>query len=181
MITLPTHGALSTFCQICLRPCISPLLIFILLEYAGFLFTYFSHERNSISRKIVILIGYSLVLLDCDQWTYGTDCASNCTCVVANSEACNATSGDCTCKSGWEGSDCGTNIDECSNIATYSCPTNSACVDTNGSYVCSCNVGFAYAGGQCVGKYLYQNILKYNLLNVFIFMGLQAFDDYLDG
>ncbi|KAK3100523.1 hypothetical protein FSP39_021282 [Pinctada imbricata] len=86
---------------------------------------------------------------DCEAWKYGTDCNTNCTCVIANSESCNNTDGTCTCKTGYEGADCGTDIDECT-ANTYTCPTNSACQNTDGSYVCKCNAGFAYAGGQCV-------------------------------
>ena len=40
------------------------------------------------------------------------------------------------------------NIDECSNSKT-SCPLNSDCIDTMGSYICSCKDGYRSNGDLC--------------------------------
>ena len=34
------------------------------------------------------------------------------------------------------------NIDECQSSITNECPTNSECVDTDGSYYCQCKSGY---------------------------------------
>ena len=40
------------------------------------------------------------------------------------------------------------NIDECSN-GEASCPANSDCIDTPGSYICSCRYGYRLNGDVC--------------------------------
>ena len=40
------------------------------------------------------------------------------------------------------------NIDECSN-SKASCPANSDCIDTMGSYICSCKDGYRSNGDLC--------------------------------
>lgn len=42
-----------------------------------------------------------------------------------------------------------TDIDECAQ-GTFSCPANSYCVNTIGSYTCQCDLGTVKTGSQCV-------------------------------
>ncbi|XP_061188930.1 uncharacterized protein LOC133197100 [Saccostrea echinata] len=87
--------------------------------------------------------------VDCEGWRYGPECASNCTCDTQNTISCEKVSGSCACKSGWEGPTCQSDINECQN--TTICPINSECLNSNGSYSCICNPGYAFANGKCVG------------------------------
>ena len=40
------------------------------------------------------------------------------------------------------------NVDECA-ANTASCPENSQCLDSDGSYTCPCDYGFKANGGKC--------------------------------
>ena len=42
-------------------------------------------------------------------------------------------------------------INECVQ-QTHTCDINATCQDTEGSFLCSCNVGFAGNGNNCSGK-----------------------------
>ncbi|XP_059158118.1 protein draper-like [Physella acuta] len=77
----------------------------------------------------------------CNSTYYGYECSNSCTCIMANTEYCNDTTGSCTCYSGWKGINCETDIDECEND-TFCLDTNSSCVNLNGSAECRCNLGF---------------------------------------
>jgi len=74
--------------------------------------------------------------------TYGSDCASDCSCVTDNTEYCNTINGSCTCKTGWNGTDCELDVDECSQNTTNDCEAHSTCLNINGSYVCECEQGY---------------------------------------
>ena len=63
---------------------------------------------------------------------------------------CNKTDGMCNCKTGWEGSNCETDINECNNVTI--CQDNSQCQNTNGSYICVCNDGYISSGDVCIGE-----------------------------
>ncbi|XP_078334851.1 uncharacterized protein LOC111121476 isoform X3 [Crassostrea virginica] len=86
--------------------------------------------------------------IECENGTFGDKCLSNCTCNVQNTESCEKVTGNCTCKTGWEGIDCSIDIDECEN--TTICPEFSVCENKNGSYSCNCNSGYSLASGKCV-------------------------------
>ena len=51
-------------------------------------------------------------------------------------------------------------IDECESPEGSPCPAGSHCLNTNGSFVCSCDAGYHYVKmngepqGMCIGKYL---------------------------
>jgi hypothetical protein len=84
-----------------------------------------------------------ILLTACELGSFGVNCGESCTCIESNTDTCNADTGACTCKTGWTGGDCGTNIDECTDSANpHNCPVNSECVDTEGSFVCECADGF---------------------------------------
>ena len=44
-------------------------------------------------------------------------------------------------------------IDECSSEATLTCSDNSTCVNTQGSYKCTCDAGFFKDGSNCTGEH----------------------------
>ena len=43
-------------------------------------------------------------------------------------------------------------IDECASTSLNNCHPNATCTDTDGSYMCTCNVGSAGDGITCEGK-----------------------------
>ncbi|CAH3138251.1 unnamed protein product, partial [Pocillopora meandrina] len=56
----------------------------------------------------------------------------------------------CVLGSGFEGHDCGEDLDECSD-GTHNCDVNADCNNTLGSYKCSCKDGFHGNGTNCTG------------------------------
>ena len=42
-------------------------------------------------------------------------------------------------------------VDECANASTNDCSANATCENTVGSFVCTCNPGFAGNGKICTG------------------------------
>ena len=78
---------------------------------------------------------------ECLPWYYGQNCNKSCSCVESKTEICDKVTGSCTCKYGWEGANCESDINECDqNI--YTCRNNSHCFNSNGSYICECDKGF---------------------------------------
>ena len=71
-------------------------------------------------------------------------------CEQANTQSCDKVNGSCTCKDGWQGTNCTDDVLECSN--TTICGSNANCSEAEGSYVCDCNVGYKKnSGGSCIG------------------------------
>ena len=54
----------------------------------------------------------------------------------------------CSCPSGYTGTNCETDIDECT-AGTATCDANAACANTAGSYTCTCNSGYTGNGQTC--------------------------------
>ncbi|CAH1253577.1 FCGBP [Branchiostoma lanceolatum] len=54
----------------------------------------------------------------------------------------------CACASGWTGTDCDEDVDECSK-GSHSCHANATCSNTEGSYTCTCRDGFVGDGQSC--------------------------------
>src|SRR5258705_460156 len=63
--------------------------------------------------------------------------------------ACNTTSGDCECATGFtgDGTTCA-DVDECV-AEPFTCDPNAACVNAPGGYGCTCNPGFLGDGVTC--------------------------------
>ena len=91
-----------------------------------------------------------MIILECLQWTYGKNCQSNCSCNISNTESCDAITGKCICITGWNGTNCENDVDECFDEAT--CPPDSVCTNIDGDFNCTCNVGFRETiDGKCEG------------------------------
>ncbi|PVD35921.1 hypothetical protein C0Q70_02890 [Pomacea canaliculata] len=86
---------------------------------------------------------------ECPDNTYGTNCTNECTCNRQNTQSCNKTTGVCTCKGGWTGSTCDTDVDECT-AGSVTCPGNSVCINLPGTYLCSCYSGFFKSNQTCL-------------------------------
>ncbi|XP_071153468.1 uncharacterized protein [Mytilus edulis] len=87
----------------------------------------------------------------CGSNTFGKDCAQTCSCVVTNTDSCNNVDGSCTCKTGWKGTTCSVDVDECT-VTPYICNTtsNSECNNLNGTHECNCVTGYQkIADGSC--------------------------------
>ncbi|XP_025082471.1 cubilin-like [Pomacea canaliculata] len=91
----------------------------------------------------------TLALTECPDNTYGTNCTNECTCNRQNTQSCNKTTGVCTCKGGWTGSTCDTDVDECT-AGSVTCPGNSVCINLPGTYLCSCYSGFFKSNQTCL-------------------------------
>lgn len=75
-------------------------------------------------------------------------------------------SGICTCRAGWNGTDCSVDVDECKNFANI-CPDNSDCTNLNGTYLCTCKDGFSMSNNKCTGKLaVILSTSDYYLINV---------------
>uniref|UniRef100_A0A2C9LJH2 CUB domain-containing protein n=1 Tax=Biomphalaria glabrata TaxID=6526 RepID=A0A2C9LJH2_BIOGL len=70
---------------------------------------------------------------DCQPWTYGSSCSLLCPCDRNSSASCNAQTGQCTCLSGWTGSDCSQRVDPC---LSNPCPSNAICFTKSDGYTC---------------------------------------------
>ncbi|KAK3609861.1 hypothetical protein CHS0354_015052 [Potamilus streckersoni] len=86
---------------------------------------------------------------DCTDGKYGDGCNNNCSCNNTNTEKCSKVTGECTCMPGWQGPTCNMDLDECLNNST--CPKDSVCINTKGSYLCICQAGFMMTvSGDCM-------------------------------
>ncbi|CAL1540486.1 unnamed protein product, partial [Lymnaea stagnalis] len=74
----------------------------------------------------------------CPNAMYGPDCSMSCKCDFNNTMSCDGRTGACKCKQGWTSDNCSQDIDEC-HYDLYNCPQYSTCVNTIGSYNCTCS------------------------------------------
>ncbi|XP_055901448.1 neurogenic locus notch homolog protein 1-like isoform X2 [Biomphalaria glabrata] len=87
---------------------------------------------------------------ECPPNMYGDNCSIPCSCEINNTiRGCNSSTGYCSCKSGWRGSDCSVDIDECSQYRYYfPCPDYSRCYNLPGSYECQCKSGLVLGSNK---------------------------------
>ena len=88
----------------------------------------------------------------CEEGKWGPGCSNTCGC-SANTLTCDPVQGCVNCKPGWRGDyNCKENIKECQETPDI-CGDKADCMDTQGSYECTCHAGYAKNGnGSCVGK-----------------------------
>ena len=76
-----------------------------------------------------------------------------CSCIAGNTQSCDNVNGSCTCLSGWQGSTCAEDVNECLTISNLCSDPLKECNNTNGSFACTCMSGYRlYANLKCVGK-----------------------------
>ncbi|KAH9505479.1 hypothetical protein Btru_057418 [Bulinus truncatus] len=75
----------------------------------------------------------------CEPFMFNQNCTAPCKCIQNNTDYCNSTTGECLCSDGWYGSDCSSDINECSSPTL--CPDYSVCQNLPGSYECKCKEG----------------------------------------
>lgn len=96
-------------------------------------------------------IYFSLIIwfTACEPPNYGVNCQSICNC-GQGMERCDPVTG-CVCKSGWTGSDCDTDINECTTNPTI-CGSDKICQNLDGSHACNCRNGYEKnSNDNCIG------------------------------
>uniref|UniRef100_A0A2C9JSU9 EGF-like domain-containing protein n=1 Tax=Biomphalaria glabrata TaxID=6526 RepID=A0A2C9JSU9_BIOGL len=96
------------------------------------------------------LIGFtaSFWTHECPPNMYDDNCSTPCSCVVNNTiRGCNSSTGYCSCKSGWTGSDCSVDVDECSQNY-FPCPDYSRCHNLLGGFMCQCKPGLVMGSNK---------------------------------
>ena len=76
---------------------------------------------------------------------FGPNCAAGCSCAAEGTASCDSQSGACTCKTGYSGTTCAVNNDDC---ASDPCKHKGTCIDKVNRYECSCT-GTGYYGTHC--------------------------------
>ena len=99
--------------------------------------------RCIIQLKIIIIIS---ACNDTDSW--GENCVNKCNCGIGT-DYCDRLTG-CVCNQGYNGTYCTENINECLRSPSP-CINNQKCVDTEGSYYCTCETGYLIHNETCVG------------------------------
>ncbi|KAL5014723.1 hypothetical protein ScPMuIL_008993 [Solemya velum] len=84
---------------------------------------------------------------ECDDDQYGKNCNETCECDMDHTAKCDKVDGQCTCQTGWTGTFCRNDMDECK---TLSCQANADCKNNNGSYTCECKKGYKLTGVECL-------------------------------
>ncbi|KAL5020165.1 hypothetical protein ScPMuIL_003057 [Solemya velum] len=89
----------------------------------------------------------TLEVTECADF-YFDDCSKACTCVREHSTSCDDVTGRCTCKTGWIGTDCGQDKNECDD--PNACPKeNDHCYNLDGTFECVCNLGYHTVDAEC--------------------------------
>ncbi|KAL3837566.1 hypothetical protein ACJMK2_022914, partial [Sinanodonta woodiana] len=96
--------------------------------------------------------GYTLAsdktsCISCTYPYYGSNCSSTCTC-GPGAIRCDPLSG-CVCQSGWTGTDCDQDVDECSQNPNICNNILKTCLNTIGSYTCNCVPGYQASNNTC--------------------------------
>ncbi|WAR24051.1 FBN2-like protein, partial [Mya arenaria] len=77
----------------------------------------------------------------CDTNKWGVNCSNECQCTGQGAEYCDPVKG-CICLPGWEGATCNDDINECNRTYDMCGDVKKECVNSLGSYACSCFDGF---------------------------------------
>ena len=86
----------------------------------------------------------------CPSLRYGPECRLTCMC-NGRGQDCHPATG-CVCRSGWTGSQCQDDVDECEENPDV-CGGGQVCSNNNGSYTCACREGYAINDdGVCQGN-----------------------------
>nr|KAI8743010.1 mucin-4-like [Biomphalaria glabrata] len=98
------------------------------------------------------LAANGIICQSCSDNFYGKDCSQQCNCNSFHS-TCDKTNGTCLCNKGWTGPTCDDDVDECTNTSICNSLKNEKCVNTPGSYSCSCQTGYyrPIATQDCTG------------------------------
>ena len=100
--------------------------------------------------KLLLILHF--LYLECPENQWGENCANNCTCSEQGTDDCVSTRG-CVCLTGYTGASCADDVDECTETPDI-CPTGTDCSNTDGSYECSCSLGFQKdSSGNCNGNF----------------------------
>ncbi|XP_035699704.1 fibrillin-3-like [Branchiostoma floridae] len=86
----------------------------------------------------------------CSPGEFGSNCVSTCHCADGDS-VCLADTGNCSrggCADGWEGDSCQIDVNEC-DTDVDNCHIYATCLNSAGSFNCSCNLGYQGNGTSC--------------------------------
>lgn len=114
----------------------------------------YHRKTKMLNTKYFFLFLFPSTQLECQPFTYGSNCTQPCTCKQSNTQYCNSTTGQCVCKPGWTSTDCSADLDECFENP-LSCPDYSTCTNTIGSFQCTCKEGLVMNEGQCKCKFYF--------------------------
>ncbi|KAK6959040.1 adhesion G protein-coupled receptor E2, partial [Biomphalaria glabrata] len=82
-------------------------------------------------------------LKTCPRGKFGVKCRQTCYCDWTGAKFCHQRTGQCICHTGFQGSLCEEDIDECHTNGATACPAKfTACENTFGSYNCRCQRGY---------------------------------------
>lgn len=91
-----------------------------------------------------------VVVSECETPNYGVDCKQTCRC-GKGMDRCDRVIG-CICKTGWTGSNCGQDVNECTDDPNI-CGDDKTCKNLEGSYTCNCRAGYTKVNNDCVGEF----------------------------
>ncbi|GFS13682.1 fibrillin-1 [Elysia marginata] len=94
---------------------------------------------------------------ECETSYWGANCANQCQC--NGHGTCDRTRG-CVCNSGWSGTRCVTDVNECA--VDGACSAGQVCTNTIGSYTCACSSGYETLKGACVDIDECDDVLLHN-------------------
>ena len=55
---------------------------------------------------------------------------------------------------------CKTDVNECADKELNDCHKSAECINTNGSYMCTCGAGYTGDGQNCTGKAISLKVVK---------------------